>query len=111
MADMVKVEALAALASPGWHCERGDVIDVPLADARRLIQRGLAKEIKEHPLPRASAADLAAARVLDVETAERFTDPDNQLETGVRVRPRGSGPKSKAPSKPGRVPAGAAEDD
>jgi len=66
----VSVMAKCSFGAPGFCCEKGDAIEVPLADARRMIQRGLAAELKDSPLPRASDDDAEAARVVEVETVE-----------------------------------------
>jgi hypothetical protein len=44
---MVRVKTRAGFAAPTWSCERGDEIEVPLADARRMVCRGLAESSDE----------------------------------------------------------------
>ncbi len=83
----VKVQAQCSFASPGWVCEKGDVIEVPLSDARRMIARAMARELPEHPLPKATPAEAEAARTIEVETVRRIVDRKAKLEKAVRVRP------------------------
>jgi len=80
----VKVRLKASLANPYGALERGQEVEVALADARRLIVRGLAEEIKGEELPRANAAEDAAARVVYVQTQRT---PDGRLrQKGNRCR-------------------------
>src|SRR5262245_20130631 len=44
----VRVKLTASFAGPGWSADRGDEIEVPLADARRMVARGLARAVDEN---------------------------------------------------------------
>jgi hypothetical protein len=89
---IVQVRARASFASPGWSCERGDIIEVPLADAFRMIARGLAVEVDpENPkLPKPTREEAEAARVVEVATINTGTaeEPRYQhFENTAKVRP------------------------
>ena len=86
----VKVKALCSFACPGWSCEKGDEIDVPLAAARRGIARGQLQELKEHPLPKPTKEEAEAARVLEVATINAGTAEEpryKHFENSAQVRP------------------------
>jgi hypothetical protein len=44
----VRVKTRWGFAAPTWSCERGDEIEVPVADARRMIARGAAAAVDEN---------------------------------------------------------------
>jgi hypothetical protein len=88
--DVVKVKTMCSFASPGWSCEKGETIEVPLADARRMISRGLAQELKEHPLPKPTREEAEAARVVEVATVNLGTPEEpryKHFENTASVRP------------------------
>ena len=58
---VVKVELNASLASDKSVWEKGDIYECKLPEARRLIARGLAKELPESPLPVATAEEKEVA--------------------------------------------------
>lgn len=92
---LYSVRLTQSLASPESSHERGDVVEMPLLEARRLVVRGIATELAEAPLPKATAEEMAAARVKAVETAEQIIDRENKLEIGVKVRPLQTKPVNK----------------
>jgi hypothetical protein len=88
--DTVKVKAMCSFASPGWSCEKGETVDVSLADARRMISRGLAQELKEFPLPKPTREEAEAARVVEVATINEGTAEEpryKHFENTAKVRP------------------------
>jgi hypothetical protein len=71
----VRVKVRQGFAAPTWSSERGDEIDVPLADARRMVTRGLAgpPSEKEHrdayeKAMRMSDAESESARQVEHES-------------------------------------------
>ena len=108
----VKVVLLCSFAQPNWAMERGEVMEVPVEEARRMIGRGLAKLPDKAPqLPEPTPAEAAAAKVMHVEVADQITE--GCLEKSVRVRParsprevareRAARQASQRISQPGRV--------
>jgi hypothetical protein len=86
----VKVTAKCSYAGPGWSCEKGDEIDVPLDAARRGIARGMLAEHKDHPLPKPSKEEAEAARVVEVATINAGTAEEpryKHFENSAQVRP------------------------
>jgi hypothetical protein len=60
----VRVKLTASFAGPGWSADRGDEIEVPLADARRMVARGLARAVDENDrrFRKMTPAELEEAR-------------------------------------------------
>jgi hypothetical protein len=88
--EFVKVKAMCSFASPGWSCEKGETVEVPLADARRMISRGLAQELKDSPLPKPTREEAEAARVVEVATVNLGTAEEpryKHVENTASVRP------------------------
>lgn len=83
--QLVKVRLKQSLASPTREWERGDEYECPLAEARRMVERGVAVEIQERPLPKATKAELEAARVLHVQTVGAIPG-----ERGARGKAKGN---------------------
>ena len=63
-----------------------------LADARRMVARGIAEELKDAPLPKATKAEADAAAVIHVETAglvprlDKNGQPQAQVQAGGKLR-------------------------
>jgi hypothetical protein len=83
---LVRVEALQSMAGTQWSCDKGDEVEVPLPTARRLIARGVARELKYCPLPTATADELAAAKVTHVRTIG--AKPGSRLKHGKAKKNR-----------------------
>jgi hypothetical protein len=73
-AEAIRVKLRQGFAGTGWSSERGDEIEVPLADARRMVTRGLAERPEKgddgskQAFDRAmkmNATELAEARRVD----------------------------------------------
>jgi hypothetical protein len=79
-----KVKLLGGFAGPKGVFDRGDVIEVEEAEARRLVALNMATA--ETPLPKGKPADEELARRERVEVVQINHD-ENGLETSVAVRP------------------------
>src|SRR5262249_54419481 len=66
-AETVRVTLRASFAAPGWHGERGDEVEVPAADARRMCARGLAAPVnpEEPTIKRMTAQEREQLRDSD----------------------------------------------
>jgi hypothetical protein len=81
----VKVKLRQGFSAPNWGAERGDEIEVALADARRMVTRGLAGR------PEKEEADkLAFDKAMKMTPAEqqeaRTVDHESEVGEHLRIR-------------------------